>query len=93
MNLVLFIGDDCPSCHRVEEAFRKRYKEELDSGEADIVNLDQEEDAQQFWMENNLPLAPTLIVVSDKRKLITILDADELLTEASPAAAAADKQA
>lgn len=79
MNLVLFTGNGCPPCEEVEAAFRKRYKEELDSGEADIVNLDEEEDAQQFWMENDLPLAPTMVVVSDQKKLITILDPKELL--------------
>jgi len=82
MNLVLFTGNECEPCQEVEEAFRKRYKEELDSGEADIVNLDEEEDAQQFWMENDLPLAPTMVVVSDQKKLITILDPKELLEEA-----------
>lgn len=86
MNLVLFTGDSCQICHEVEKAFKKRYKEELKSGEADIVNLDEEEDAQQFWMENDLPLAPTMVVVSDQKKLITILDPRELLEEASPAA-------
>ena len=82
MNLVLFTGNECPICEEVEEAFKKRYKEELASGEADIVNLDEEEDAQQFWMENDLPLAPTMVVVSDQKKLITILDPKELLEEA-----------
>ena len=82
MNLVLFTGNECEICSEVEEAFKKRYKAELDSGEADIVNLDEEEDAQQFWMENELPLAPTMIVVSDQKKLITILDPKELLEEA-----------
>lgn len=86
MQLVLFTGDECQICHEVEEAFKKRYKEELDNGEADIVNLDEEEDSQQFWMENELPLAPTMIVVSDKKKLVTILDPTELLEKASPAA-------
>ena len=84
MNLVLFTGNDCPPCQEVEEAFKKRFKQELDSGEADIVNLDEEEDAQQFWMENDLPLAPTMIVVSDQKKLITILDPRELLEETKP---------
>lgn len=86
MNLVLFTGDECPVCHEVEEAFKRRYKEELDNDEADIVNLDEEEDAQQFWIENDLPLAPTMIVVSDQKKLVTILDPMELLEKASPAA-------
>ncbi|MBA7469513.1 hypothetical protein ES705_26274 [subsurface metagenome] len=81
MNLVLFTGNDCEPCAKVEEAFKKRFKQELDSGEADIVNLDEEEDAQQFWMENELPLAPTMVVVSDQKKLVTILDPKELLGE------------
>ena len=81
MNLVLFTGDECPVCHEVEEAFKKRYKEELDSGEADIVNLDEDEESQQFWIENELPLAPTMVVVSDQKKLVTILDPKELLGE------------
>ena len=84
MNLVLFTGNECPPCTKVEEAFKKRFKAELDSGEADIVNLDEEEDAQQFWMENELPLAPTMVVVSDQKKLITILDPGELLEEKVP---------
>ena len=82
----MFTGNECPPCKEVEEAFKKHYKEELDSGEADIVNLDEEENAQQFWMENNLPLAPTMVVVSDQKKVITILDPTELLKEASPVA-------
>jgi len=88
MNLVLFTGDDCGVCDEVKKAFADRFKEELDSGEADVVNLSQEEDAQQFWMENDLPLAPCIVVVSDKKKLISVLDAGELLkqTQATPAA-------
>ena len=85
MNLVFFKGNECPVCDAAEKEFRKRFKEELDSGEADIVNLDEEEDAQQFWMENELPLAPVMVVVSDKKKVITILDPKEMLKEAKPA--------
>ena len=81
MNLVLFTGNGCPPCQEVEEAFKKRFKQELDNDEADIVNLDEEEDAQQFWMENELPLAPIMVVVSDQKKLVTILDPKELLGE------------
>jgi hypothetical protein len=81
VNVVLFTGNECDVCHQVEEAFKKKFKEELESGEADIVNLDEEEDAQQFWMEHDLPLAPTVIVVSDKEKLICVLDPKSLLEE------------
>ena len=86
MNLVLLDGNDCSPCEEVEAAFRKEYKKELDSGEADVVNLDEDEKAQQVWMENELPLAPTMIVISDSLKVITVLDVDEFLKKASPAA-------
>ncbi|GAI97105.1 unnamed protein product, partial [marine sediment metagenome] len=69
----------------VEEAFKKRYKEEIDSGEADIVNLDENEEAQEFWIEHDLPLAPIMVVTTDNGKLISVIEAQELL-EASPAA-------
>ncbi len=85
MKLRLFTGNDCPPCDEVKEAFKRRYKEELDSGEADVVNLDEDEKAQQVWMENELPLAPVMVVMSDQEKIITILDPTELLKEASPA--------
>lgn len=86
MDIVLFTGNECDICHEVEEAFKKRFKEELDSGEADIINLDEDEVAQQFWAENDLPLAPTIFIVSEGKKLITVLDPTQLLKEASPAA-------
>ncbi len=90
MNLVLLVGDDCGACEEVEAVFRHEYKKELDSGEADIVNLDRDEKAQQIWMENELPLAPTMIVISEDLKIITVLDVDEFVkkakAQASPAA-------
>ena len=79
MNLILFIGNECGPCEEAEKAFRHEYRKELDSGEADIVNLDEDEKAQQVWMENDLPLAPTMIVISDGLKVITVLDTDEFL--------------
>jgi len=86
MDIVLFTGNECPICHDIEEAFKERFKEELDSGEADIVNLDEDETAQQFWAENELPLAPIIFIVSEGKKIITVLDPMQLLKEASAAA-------
>lgn len=83
-------GSDCGICHEVEEAFKKHYKEELDSGEASIVNLDEDEGAYEFWATHELPLAPVMVVTTDGGKLITILDSEDL-KEALPAAEA-DKQ-
>lgn len=91
MNLVLLVGNDCGACDEVEKAFKKEYKKELDTGEADIVNLDEDEKAQQVWMENELPLAPTMIVISDNLKVITVLDVDEFLKKANATASPAAK--
>ena len=87
MELTLFTGDGCNICHDAEETFKKKFKEELDSGEADVVNLDENEEAQQFWAENDLPVAPCMVITSEKGKLIAVLDATDLLNEASPGAA------
>ena len=92
MNIILFTGDGCDICHDAEEKFKTKYKAELDSGEADIVNLDEDEGAQRFWMENDLPVAPIVAVVTDKQRLICLLDPDELLKEASPAVPGSGKQ-
>lgn len=91
MNLVLYTANDCNICHQAEEAFRKAYKEEIAKGEAEVVNLDEDEDAQELWAENELPLAPVMIVVSDQRKVITVLDPGELVNEASTAAREAER--
>jgi len=85
MILTLFTGDECLPCSEVEEAFKRRYKEEIASGEADIVNLDTNEEAQKFWMEHELPLAPIMVITTDSGKLISVIEAQEVL-EASPAA-------
>ena len=85
MVLTLFTGNGCEPCVDVEEAFNKVYKEEIASGEADIVNLDENEAAQEFWMTHDLPVAPVMVITTDNGKLISVLDSHELLTEAQPA--------
>lgn len=95
MKLILLTAEDCEICHDAEEKFKKNFWRELDSGEAKIVNLDQDEAAQELWMENDLPLAPTVILVTDKNKVISHIDAKDLiegLEEASPGAIEPAKQ-
>ena len=95
MKLVLLTAEDCPICKEAEEQFKKDFWRELDSGEAEVVNLDQSEEAQQMFLENDLPLAPIVILVTDKKKVISHIEAKDLiigLAEASPAATEADKQ-
>lgn len=90
MELILFTGNDCKVCHDVEEAFRKKFAKELDSKEAEVVNLDENEGAQQFWMENELPVAPVIVIMTESDTLVAVLDTEALLKEASPAAPAAE---
>ncbi len=95
MKLVLLTGEDCPICDEAEEKFKKNFWRELDSGEAKIVNLDQDEEYQEMFMENDLPLAPIVLLVTEKNKVISHIEAKDLLDglkEASPAAEA-DKAA
>lgn len=47
-----------------------------------------------MFLENDLPLAPIVILVTDKNKVISHIEAKDILEglkEASPAAAEADK--
>ncbi len=95
MKLILLTGEDCPVCEVAVEKFKKDFWRELDNGEAKIVDLDNDEAAQELWMENDLPLAPIVLLVTDKERLISHIDTKELLAglkEASPAAEA-DKAA
>ena len=68
----------------MEAEFKKKYREEIDSGEADIVNLDTENEAQQFWVENELPLAPTIVLISDNNRVLKVMDAFQELGMAQP---------
>lgn len=96
MKLVLLTSEDCPICDEAEKQFKKTFWRELDSGEAKIVNLDQDETAQEMFLENDLPLAPIVVLVTDKEKVISHIEPSDLLQgleEASPATAEADKAA
>ena len=91
MKLILLTSEECPPCQDAEEKFKKAFWRELDSGEAKIVNLDQDEQAQELWMENDLPLAPIVILTTDSGKVISHIETKDILEgikEASPAAEA-----
>ena len=96
MKLIMLSTDDCSICQESELKFRETFKKEIDKGEAEVVNLDQDESMQQLWFENELPLAPTVILVTnDKKKVISNIDPEDLLEEtkeASPAVSSGSKQ-
>ncbi len=88
MKLILLTADDCDLCHDAEERMKKELWRELDNKEIEIVNLDQDEKAQELWMENDLPLAPLVVLVTETHKVISYIDAKEFfkgLKEAQPA--------
>jgi len=95
MKLILLTGEDCAICEVAVEKFKKDFWRELDTGEAKIVNLDEDEAAQEMWMENELPLAPIVLLVTDKDRVISHIDTKDLLAGMKEAttAAEADKAA
>jgi peroxiredoxin len=94
MEIVLFTGSECSLCEQAEKAFKEKYAKELETGEANIVNLDEDENekAQKFWMDHELEPAPCIVVVSENETLVTVLDTEKHLdikfSEASPPATA-----
>lgn len=79
--LVLFSGKDCSICEEADKKFKKKFKDELTTGEAAIIVLDDDPDALEWWAENGLPVAPTVVLVSDSQKCLIVLDTDEVLEE------------
>lgn len=78
MKLVFLTGDECDVCHELEAKFKEKFREELDSGEAIVLNLDQEIDAQDWWIENELPVAPAMVVATEEGRVVAVLKAEEL---------------
>lgn len=94
MKLILLTSDECDICEEAEAKFKKDFWQEIDRGEAEIVNLDQDEEAQEMFITNDLPPSPIVLIVTEKKKLIAHIEADDFfqgLKKASPATAEADK--
>ena len=79
--IILFSGKDCAVCDEADKKFKKKFKEEIATGEAEIIVLDDDEDALEFWAENQLPLAPTIAIISDAQKCLIVLDTDDILDD------------
>ena len=95
MKAILLTSDDCSICDEAEKRFKKDFWQEIDRGEAKIVNLDQDEEMQEMFITNDLPLAPIVLLVTDRGKLVAHIEADDFfegLKKASPAAVEAEKQ-
>ena len=81
MRLVLITGEDCDICADAETKFRRQYKRELEKGEAMVTNIDEDENMQRLWMKHDYPIPPTIIVVTNENRLITVVDAVEFLED------------
>ena len=97
MKLVLLTAaqENCNQCEDAEKQFKKALWREIEAGEAPIVDVDSDEEFQEMWMTHNLPDLPVIALVTDKNKLITFIEPEDLfgdLKKASPATAEADKQ-
>ena len=95
MKLVLLTSDDCDICDEAVEKFKKDFWREIDNGEAKVVNLDEDEEAQEMFLENDLPLAPIVLLITDKNKVISHIETKDILLglkEASPTSAEVVKQ-
>lgn len=79
VSMILMVGNDCPPCQEDEATFKQVFKDEIKSGEAEIVNLSEDEDALAFWAEHDLPVTPVVIMTTDKGKVIDILSVEELV--------------
>lgn len=88
MKLVLLTAEDCNICEEAVDKFKKDFWRELDNGEAKIVNLDEDEEFQEIFLENDLPLAPIVLLLTDKNRVISHIETKDILLglkEASPA--------
>lgn len=95
MKLVLLTADECDICDEAVEKFKKDFYREIDNGEAKVVNLDEDEEFQEIFLENDLPLAPIVLLMTDKNRVISHIETKDILLglkEASPATAEAAKQ-
>ncbi len=81
MQLVLLVTSDCGVCAADVKKLEAKYAEELKTEEVAIYNIDESEDAKEFWVRNNLPTPPVLVLVTDDAKYIATLPIAEILAE------------
>jgi hypothetical protein len=79
MNCILLTASDCNICDEDKKKFKEAMKEELKSGEAEITNIEEDDDAMDFWATHNLPTAPIVIMTTDSGKILDYLTVDELI--------------
>ena len=97
MKLILLTADkeDCNLCEEAEKQFKKAFWREIEAGEARIVDIDSDEEFQEMYLTHeDMPLAPVVLLVTDKNKVISHIETKDILEglkEANPATAEADK--
>lgn len=81
MKIILLTTEDCSICADAEKGFMKEFFKEIAAGEAEIVNLDKDEKAQEMFVNNELPLAPVVIIMTAKERVIANIDATDFLED------------
>jgi hypothetical protein len=80
MEMLLLTHDDCDPCHDIEAKFKERFKALLDTKEAEIVNLDDNEEAMKWWAENDLPVGPVIVIMSENEEVVAVIETDKLFS-------------
>ena len=80
MQLVLLVTNDCGLCAGEIEKLKAKYSPEIKTEEVAIYNIDDNEDSKEFWIKNNLPTPPVLVLVTDDAKYVATLPIDTVLS-------------
>ncbi len=96
MKLLLLVGaeGECGLCEVAKARFTKQYGTEIAKLEAEVRDLDNDEQMQELWMSHDdIPLAPVVLLVTDDyKKIISQIEVADLLEDikqAEPAPAQA----
>ena len=80
MQLVLLVTNDCGLCAGEIEKLKVKYGPEIKTEEVAIYNIDDNEKSKEFWITNNLPTPPVLVLVTDDAKYVATLPIDAVLS-------------
>jgi len=79
VKLVLLTGEECGLCDEAVAAFNKQFGREIAHEEAEVVNLDADDAWQEKFVENDLPLAPVIVLVTNEGTIVSTVSPEDLL--------------
>jgi hypothetical protein len=81
MQLVLLTTTDCGICAEDIAKIKAKFAAEITNEEVAIYNIEDNDQANEFWVKNNLPTPPVAVLVTDDARFVTILPLDDILKE------------